>query len=95
MLTIIQILLFLLSVLGWLVIGNAILSLLFAFNVLNYSNKGLATFHESLNRLLEPLYRPFRAILPATSGVDWSPFLLLITIYILRIVLGNVAYSVV
>lgn len=94
MLTVIQILLFLLNVLGWLVIAAAILSLLFAFNVLNYSNSGLRSIYESLDRLLEPLYRPFRKILPTTGGVDWSPFLLLVTIGILRIILTNVAYSV-
>ena len=94
MLTVIQIILFLLNVLGWLVIASAILSLLFAFNVLNHSNSGLRGIQESLDRLLEPLYRPFRRVLPATGGVDWSPFLLLITIGILRIILTNVAYSV-
>lgn len=94
MLTFIQIILFLLNVLGWLVIASAILSLLFAFNVLNHSNSGLRSIHESLDRLLEPLYRPFRRILPATGGIDWSPFLLLVTIGILRIILSNVAYSV-
>ena len=77
-----------------LVIASAILSLLFAFNVLNYSNSGIRSIYESLDRLLEPLYRPFRKILPTTGGVDWSPFLLLVTIGILRIILTNVAYSV-
>ena len=94
MLTVIQIILFLLNVLGWLVIASAILSLLFAFNVFNHTNTGLRSIHESLDRLLEPLYRPFRRVLPATGGVDWSPFLLLITIGVLRIILTNVAYSV-
>jgi YggT family protein len=91
MITLIQILLFLLSILGWLVIGSAILSMLFGFNVLNYSNRGLFAFNESLQRLLDPLYRPFRRILPSTGGIDWSPFLLLITIQILRYILSGVA----
>ena len=90
MLTIFEILMFLLTVLSWLVIGSAILSMLFGFNVLNYSNRGLFAFNESLQRLLEPLYRPFRKVLPVTGGVDWSPFLLLITISIIKIVLRNV-----
>lgn len=94
MITVFQILIFLLNILGWLVIGSAILSLLFAFNVLNHSNRGLSAFHEGLDRLLEPLYRPFRRILPPTGGIDWSPFLLLVTIGVLRIILTNVAYSV-
>lgn len=94
MLTLIQIIFYLLTVLTWLVIGHAILSLLFGFNVLNYSNTGLRSFMDGLDRLLQPLYRPFRKIVPATNGIDWSPLMLLITIGILRIVLNNVAYSV-
>lgn len=89
-----QIIFYLLSILSWLVIGHAILGLLFAFNVLNYSNTGLRSFMEALDRLLQPLYRPFRKILPPTAGVDWSPLLLLVTIGILRIILSNVAYAV-
>ena len=94
MFTIIEILLFLLTILSWLVIGSAILSMLFGFNVLNHSNRGLYQFSESLQRLLEPLYRPFRKVLPPTGGIDWSPFLLLITIAILRIILNNVALGI-
>jgi YggT family protein len=89
-----QIIFYLLSILSWLVIGHAILSLLFGFNVLNYSNTGLRSFMDALDRLLQPLYRPFRRILPPTGGLDWSPLLLLVTIGILRIILGNVAYAV-
>lgn len=95
MLTLIQIASYLLTVLTWLVIGHFILSLLFAFNVLNYSNTGLRSFMDAIDRLLQPLYRPFRRILPIAGGVDWSPMLLLITIGVLQIVLRNVAYSVV
>lgn len=94
MLTFIQIIFYLLTVLTWLVIGHAILSLLFAFNVLNYSNTGIRSFMEGLDRLLQPLYRPFRRILPPTGGIDWSPLMLLVTIGIIRIILSNVAYSV-
>lgn len=94
MFTILQIIFYLLNILSFLVIGSAVLSLLFAFNVLNHSNSGLYAFNESLQRMLEPLYRPFRRILPAAGGVDWSPFLLLVTIGIIRIILGSVMTSV-
>ncbi|WP_118858014.1 YggT family protein [Sphingomonas mesophila] len=94
MTTFIAILLFLLNVLGWLVIASAILSLLFAFNVLNHSNSGLRGIMDGLDRLLEPLYRPFRKVLPATGGIDWSPFLLLVTIGVLRIILTSVVAPV-
>ncbi|MEO8618027.1 MAG: YggT family protein [Sphingomicrobium sp.] len=94
MITLFQIIFYLLNILSFLVIGSAILSLLFAFNVLNYSNRGLFAFNESLQRLLDPLYRPFRRLLPAAGGVDWSPFLLLITIGIVKIILSGIVSGI-
>ncbi|WP_037498910.1 YggT family protein [Sphingomonas jaspsi] len=88
--TLIQIILYLLSVLWWLIVGHAILSMLFAFNVLNYSNTGLRSFMDGLDRLLQPLYRPFRKILPPINGIDWSPFLVLVLIGVIRILLYNI-----
>lgn len=88
---IVQILYYLLTVLWWLIIISAVLNLLFGFNVLNYSNTGARGFRDGLDRLLEPLYRPFRRILPPTGGIDWSPFLVLVMIGILQIILRNVA----
>ena len=86
-----SILLYLLMILGWLVLAQCILSLLFAFNVLNYSNSGLRAVSLSLDRMMRPLYAPFRKILPDTGNIDWSPFALLVTIGILRIILQHVA----
>lgn len=41
---------------------------------------------EILSRMLSPLLRPFRKLLPPwkTGGIDWSPMLLLLTIFFLR-----------
>ena len=94
MLLILSILLYLLMILGWLVLAQCILSLLFAFNVLNYSNSGLRAVSLSLDKMMRPLYRPFRRILPDTGNIDWSPFALLVTIGILRIVLQHIAAGV-
>lgn len=93
MATLIQILYYLLNVLWWLIIISAVLSLLFGFNVLNYSNTGARGFRDGLDRLLEPLYRPFRRILPPTGGIDWSPFLVLVVIGVLQIILLNIPTS--
>jgi YggT family protein len=89
----VQILYYLLNVLWWLIIISAVLSLLFGFNVLNYSNTGARGFRDGLDRLLEPLYRPFRKLLPPTGGIDWSPFLVLVIIGVLQIVLLNIPTS--
>ncbi|MEO8176600.1 MAG: YggT family protein [Sphingomicrobium sp.] len=84
---------FLLGVLGWIIIGQVILSWLFAFNVLNTSSDGLRRFVEALDRLTAPLYRPIRKIMPDFGGIDFSPLVLLILIQILRMLLAGAERS--
>ena len=45
---------------------------------------------EILTRMTMPLLRPFRRILPPhkTAGIDWSPMLLLLAIFIIRGLIG-------
>jgi uncharacterized protein YggT (Ycf19 family) len=47
---------------------------------------GLIQADAFLSRVTFPLLRPFRRMVPAykTGGIDWSPLLLLLAIYILR-----------
>ena len=58
----------LLQVVIWIIIIQAILSWLVAFNVINTHNDFVRTFLNALNRITEPLYRPFRRILPDFGG---------------------------
>src|SRR5918994_7280947 len=75
---------FLLAILGWTIIGQVILSWLFAFGVLNTSSQGLRTFVEALDRITAPMYRPIRKIMPDFGGIDFSPIVLILAIQILR-----------
>ena len=86
-----QILDFLLRIVGWVIIGQVIISWLFAFNVLNASSSGVRAFAEALERITAPLYRPIRKILPDFGGIDFSPLVLLLLIQILRMLLGGFA----
>ena len=83
----------LLSVLGTLVLIHVVLSLLVSFNVINTRNELVRTIYNGLESFLNPIYAPFRKIVPAMGGIDWAPFLLLITIQILQgPVLNFIAY---
>ena len=84
---------FLLSVLVWIIIGQVILSWLFAFNVLNTSSQGLRRFVEALDRITAPLYRPIRRLLPDFGGIDFSPLVLLILIQIVQMLLDGAERS--
>ena len=47
-----------------------------------------------LERLVMPVLTPIRRVLPLLGGVDLSPLVLLVTVQILEIVLGNVQAAV-
>ncbi|WP_338501639.1 YggT family protein [Sphingomonas kaistensis] len=81
--TLLEIAAILLNVLWWLIIIQVILSWLIAFNVLNTQSEGMRRFLTGLDRFLEPLYRPFRKILPDFGGLDLSPVVVLLLIGIL------------
>ena len=83
----------LLNVLWWIIIGQVVLSWLFAFNVLNASSDGLRRFVEALDRLTEPLYRPIRKLLPDFGGIDFSPLIVLLLIGVVQILLNGAEAS--
>jgi YggT family protein len=81
----------LLDVLRWIIIIQAILSWLVAFNVINTSNDFMRSFLGALDRITEPLYRPIRRILPDFGGIDFSPLVVLLIIIALQMLLGGLA----
>jgi YggT family protein len=78
---------FVLNVLIILIIFQAILSWLVAFNVINTSNSGMRQFLAALDRMTDPVYRPIRAILPDFGGIDFSPLVVLLLIKAIQIVI--------
>ena|SRR6266404_8623077 len=80
----------LLSVVTWIIIGQVILSWLFAFNVLNTGSPGVRTFAIAIDRITAPLYRPVRRILPDFGGIDFSPLVILILIQVIKKLLAGV-----
>jgi YggT family protein len=87
--SILMILLLLLDIAFWIIIVQAILSWLLAFNVLNTSNQFVRSLYQGLARLTEPVYGPIRRILPDTRPLDLAPLVVLIAIYALQIVVAN------
>ncbi|TMJ17546.1 MAG: YggT family protein [Alphaproteobacteria bacterium] len=85
---------FLLQVASWVIIAQAIISWLVAFNVINTHNDFVRQLLYALDRMTAPLYRPIRRILPDFGGLDFSPIVVLLLIYVLRILLSGVAMDV-
>ncbi len=84
----------LLDILWWIIIVQAILSWLLAFNVLNTSSPAVRQIAVALDRLTAPLYRPIRRVMPDFGGIDFSPMVLLLLILILEKLLAGMAADV-
>jgi YggT family protein len=95
LITLIKILLLLTDVLSFIIVVQFILSILIAFNVVNEYNSFVRSLMQGLDRLLNPLYRPIRRVLPNTGAIDFSPAVVLILLEIVRIVLGDLASSLI
>ena len=91
LLSLFQIVDVLLQVLMWIIVIQAILSWLVAFNVINTHNDFVRSFLVALDRLTRPLYRPIRKILPDFGGIDFSPIVVILLIYVIRILLSGLA----
>ena len=84
-----QILLMILNIVYWIILANVIMSWLVNFNVLNLRQPIVAQIWFGLQRLVEPIYAPIRAILPNTGGLDLAPLVVFIVVVILQRALIN------
>lgn len=74
----------LLNILWWIIIIQAVMSWLIAFNVINTHNDFVGQLWYVLDRITEPLYRPFRRIMPDFGGIDLTPMVVLILLIIIQ-----------
>jgi YggT family protein len=84
----------LLTIVWWIIVVQAVMSWLIAFNVINTYNDTVRAIWQALERLTEPMYRPIRRVLPNLNGLDLSPMVVLVILAILNIILRNVEISV-
>jgi YggT family protein len=77
----------LLSLLWWAIIISAVLSWLVAFDIINLRNNAVRQIAEFLDRVTDPILRPFRRIIPPLGGVDISPIIVLLIITGVRVYL--------
>ena len=68
----------------WLLIASAILSWLIAFNVVNTRNQFVHSVGEFLYRITEPALRPIRNMMPNLGGIDVSPVILILIIFLIE-----------
>ncbi|MER8405040.1 MULTISPECIES: YggT family protein [unclassified Mesorhizobium] len=73
----------------YIVIGAAIFSWLYAFNVVNSRNQLVDSIGNMLYRLTEPALRPIRRVLPDLGGIDISPIILLLALTFISVFLDT------
>ena len=76
MLSLVQIIFYILDFVFYILLAQVIMSWLLSFGVLNSNQPVVMQIWNSLNRILEPLYRPIRSFLPNLGGVVLAPLIL-------------------
>ncbi|OAN98448.1 YggT family protein [Parasphingorhabdus sp.] len=79
-----QIISILLNVAITIIIVQAIMSWLLAFNVINLQNDISRAIWTTLDALTAPIYRPIRKIMPDFGSIDLTPMVVIIGIIILQ-----------
>lgn len=89
---ILDVIFLILNLYTWVIIASAIFSWLYAFNVINSRNQFVAMIGQVLYNLTEPLLRPIRRYVPSMGGLDLSPIVLLLGIFLLQRLLAYYVY---
>ncbi len=78
----------------WAVILAAVMSNLIAFGVVDTRNRLVWTISDFLYRITEPALRVIRRYLPSFGGIDLSPLVLLLLVWLAQSLLGRLEYAV-
>jgi YggT family protein len=84
-------LVYVLNLFIWVIVIQAVLSWLVAFNVVNTQNRFVAAVLDGLDRFLSPILRPIRNRLPDFGGIDFSPLIVILGIILAQNLLMGLA----
>ena len=74
----------LISIYLWVIIINALLSWLVAFNILNTQNRFVFSVLDTTYKLTDPVLNKIRRFVPTFGSVDISPIILILGLMFLR-----------
>jgi YggT family protein len=89
LLSIIQIIGYLISALTFLIIIQFLFSLAIMFNIISMQNPNVSAIYKSLNMVLDPILKPIRRIMPDTGAIDFSPMVLIMGLSILQMLISG------
>ncbi len=88
-----QVLLAILNIYEIIVVVTVVMSWLFNFNVINYSNQFVRMVWDICSKLTEPFLSRIRNFLPNTGGIDLSPIVLLLAVFFLQNVVHQLMFK--
>jgi YggT family protein len=94
MLIVIDLLEYVLWIASMVILVQVVASWLVAFNVVNSYNPFVRGLLKGLETITEPVYRPIRKIMPDFGGIDFSPMVVLLVIWLLQRLLADVALQI-
>jgi len=68
----------------WIIIINALLSWLVAFNILNTQNRFVFSVLDTTYKLTDPILNKIRRFVPTFGSIDISPIILILGLMFLR-----------
>ena len=68
----------------WIIIINAVLSWLVAFNTLNTQNRFVFSVLDATYKMTDPALNKIRSIIPTFGSIDISPVILILLLMFLR-----------
>lgn len=79
-----NILFLILDIYTWIIIAGVVISWLIAFDVINTKNPQARNLVDLINRLTEPVFKVFRKYIPPIAGLDLTPLIVILLIYLLK-----------
>ena len=74
----------------WIIIINALLSWLVAFNILNTQNRFVFSILDATHKMTDPVLNKIRNFIPIFGSIDISPVVLILLLMFLRNVIFEI-----
>ena len=68
----------------YILIVSVVMSWLVAFDVINLRNRFVRMIYDTVNKLIDPVLKPIRRILPSMGGLDLSPLIVFILLIFIK-----------
>jgi YggT family protein len=87
-----NILILLLDIYMWIIIIHVAIGWLVVFDVINVKSGKAQSLIDLLNRATEPVYKPIRQVIKPIGGIDISPIVVILGIFLLQMIIASLFF---